>query len=151
MNKEKTKSSCEDLKSSNIKVIGVGGAGISVIRRMKEKNIQNIEYIAIDTDSQALNTLDEKGVLKIQIGKDLTKGDGTGMDLEKGAKSANEFKKDIEEAVKGAGIIFITAGLGGGTGSGAGPVIADICKKTNALVVGVLTKPFNFEGRERLR
>src|SRR6056297_184263 len=151
MNTGKTKSSPEELKCSNIKVIGIGGAGVSVIRRMKEKDIKNIEYLAIDTDKQALDTIDHKDLSKVQIGKKITKGDGTGMDLEKGAKSALEFEKEIEEKIKGAGIIFISVGLGGGTGSGAGPIIADICKKTDALTVGILTKPFNFEGRERLR
>ncbi len=151
MNKEKDKTTPKNLKNSNIKVIGVGGAGVSVIRRMTEKNLKNVDYLVIDTDEQALNTIDKSEVYKIQIGKSLTKGDGTGMDIEKGKKSALEEKKDLEKAIKGAGIIFVSVGLGGGTGSGAGPVIADVCKKTNALVVGVLTKPFNFEGKERLR
>ncbi|KKU14688.1 MAG: Cell division protein FtsZ [Parcubacteria group bacterium GW2011_GWB1_45_9] len=130
-----------------IKVIGVGGAGGNAVSRMVERNIRGVEFISINTDAQDLDfSLARK---KIYIGKNLTKGLGTGMNPELGRQAAEENKQDILDAVKGADLIFITAGLGGGTGSGASPVVAELAKETGALTIAVVTKPFTFEGAQR--
>jgi len=133
---------------SKIKVVGVGGAGGSTIKRMLKAKIPGVEYVAINTDSQALQTI--KGqVKKIRIGKILTKGLGTGADSELGQAAAEQNTQEIKEALKNADIIFITAGLGGGVGTGASPVVADIARKTKALTLAIVTKPFIFEGAQR--
>jgi len=133
---------------SKIKVVGVGGAGGSAIKRMLKAKIPGVEYVAINTDSQALQTI--KGqVKKIRIGKILTKGLGTGADSELGQAAAEQNTQEIKEALKNADIIFITAGLGGGVGTGASPVVADIARKTKALTLAIVTKPFIFEGAQR--
>jgi len=131
-----------------IKVVGVGGAGGSAIKRMLKAKIPGVEYVAINTDSQALQTI--KGqVKKIRIGKALTKGLGTGADPELGQAAAEQNTQEIKEALKNADIIFITAGFGGGVGTGASPVVADIARKTKALTLAIVTKPFIFEGAQR--
>ncbi len=150
MNKKESKSN-NISKHSKIKIIGIGGAGISVINRMLKRDIGEVSYTIIDTDKQALDSINGDKIEKIQIGKKITKGDGTGMNFEKGKESALTDKEKLQKIAQKNGIVFIAAGLGGGTGSGAGPIVADICKNTNALTVGVLTKPFSFEGRERLK
>ena len=150
MTKNKLKSD-KSLNASKIKIIGVGGAGISVVKRMLQKNISQVDYIVVDTDEQALDSLDLDGVKKIQIEKNITKGADASLHLDKDKENILKNKEELKKIANKAGIIFIAVGLGGVTGSGIGPVVADICKKSNALTVGVLTKPFNFEGRERLR
>lgn len=132
---------------AKIKVVGVGGAGGSAINRMIKSKIQGVEFIAVNTDAQALHHSDAD--LKIHIGKTVTKGLGAGMDPEVGKGAAEESQADIAEALKGADMIFIAYGLGGGTGTGAAPVVADIARQSNALTVAVLTKPFSFEGSQR--
>ena len=135
---------------TKIKVVGVGGAGCSVIKRMLKAKIPGIEYVAINTDTQSLSNLRSTNLKKIRIGKRLTKGFGTGMDVLKGEAAVSGYNKNIKDAVKGADIIFLIIGLGGGTGTGAGPVIADICASSKALTICILTKPFKFEGRKRI-
>jgi len=134
-----------------IKVIGVGGSGANTISRMARFKMQGIELLAVNTDAQALRF--SKGYLqgpkKILIGKDITKGLGTGMDSDLGKKSAEESKQEITESLKGSDMVFVTCGLGGGTGSGASPVIAEISKDLGILTVAVVTTPFSFEGEVR--
>lgn len=132
---------------ASIKVIGVGGGGNNAVNRMIENEVQGVEYIAVNTDAQALNL--SKAEVKMQIGEKLTRGLGAGANPEVGKKAAEESKEQIEEALKGADMVFVTAGMGGGTGTGAAPVIAQIAKDLGALTVGVVTRPFTFEGRKR--
>lgn len=136
-----------DNKSAVIKVIGVGGAGGNAVNRMIDEGVQGVSFIAANTDVQALNS--NKAENKIQLGPKLTRGLGAGSHPEVGQKAAEESQQTIEEALKGADMIFITAGMGGGTGTGAAPVIAKIARETGALTVGVVTKPFTFEGPKR--
>jgi len=130
-----------------IKVLGVGGSGSNTISRIAKFNVQGVELIAINTDAQALHF--SKASKKILIGKDTTKGLGAGMDMAQGRKAAQENKEEIAEVLKGADMAFITCGLGGGTGSGAGPIIAGIAKNSGILTVAVVTSPFSFEGEQR--
>jgi cell division protein FtsZ len=130
-----------------IKVIGVGGSGSNTILRMEKFNIKGVELIAINTDAQALHFC--KAHKKILIGKNITKGLGTGMDASLGQKAAEENKEEIAEVLKGSDMIFITCGLGGGTGSGASFVVAEIAKNLGILNVAVMTTPFSFEGVQR--
>ncbi|MFA7244381.1 MAG: cell division protein FtsZ [Patescibacteria group bacterium] len=130
-----------------IKVIGVGGSGGSVLTRMINSKLRGVEFIAINTDAQAL-AFNESPV-KIQIGKDTTRGLGAGADPEVGRKAIEENKEEVYEALKGADMVFVTCGMGGGTGTGAAPFVADIAKELGALTVGVVTKPFSFEGQRR--
>ncbi len=132
---------------AKIKVIGCGGGGSKAVNRMIEHGVQNGEFIAVNTDAQALNL--SKAETKLQIGEKLTRGLGAGANPEVGKKAAEESKELIEEALAGADMVFVTAGMGGGTGTGAAPVIAQIAKELNALTVGVVTRPFLFEGRKR--
>ncbi|MGY3714002.1 cell division protein FtsZ [Sutcliffiella cohnii] len=132
---------------ATIKVIGVGGGGNNAVNRMIEHGVQGVEFIAVNTDAQALNL--SKAEVKMQIGGKLTRGLGAGANPEVGKKAAEETKEQIEEALKGADMVFVTAGMGGGTGTGAAPVIAQIAKDLGALTVGVVTRPFTFEGRKR--
>ncbi|TLS35250.1 cell division protein FtsZ [Pseudalkalibacillus caeni] len=132
---------------AQIKVIGVGGGGSNAVNRMIEQGVQGVEFIAVNTDAQALNLA--KAETKMQIGGKLTRGLGAGANPEIGKKAAEESKEQIEEALEGADMVFVTAGMGGGTGTGAAPVIAEIAKELGALTVGVVTKPFTFEGRKR--
>ena len=130
-----------------IKICGVGGGGGNILTRMYKKKTEGVDFIAINTDMQGLHFT--KADKKVNIGLNTTKGLGAGMDPELGKKSAEENAKEIEDILQGADLIFITCGLGGGTGSGAAPIIAQIAKKTGALTVGVVTKPFTFEGVKR--
>ncbi len=130
-----------------IKVIGVGGAGCNAVNRMIDSGLHGVSYIAVNTDRQALNS--SKAELKVQIGEKLTKGLGAGGNPEVGQKSAEESLEAIEHNIQGADMVFITAGMGGGTGTGAAPIIAKASKLSGALTVGVVTKPFTFEGRRR--
>ena len=133
--------------SANIKVIGVGGAGCNAVNRMIESNLKGVSFIAVNTDRQALNN--NRAETKIQIGEKLTKGLGAGGNPEVGQKSADESIENLETIIEGSDMVFITAGMGGGTGTGAAPVIAKAAKSMGALTVGVVTKPFTFEGRKR--
>lgn len=130
-----------------IKVIGVGGGGNNAVNRMIEHGVQGVEFIAVNTDAQALKL--SSAEVKLQIGEKLTRGLGAGANPEVGKKAAEESKEQIEEALRGADMVFVTAGMGGGTGTGAAPVIAQIAKDLGALTVGVVTRPFTFEGRKR--
>ncbi|MDX1770028.1 MAG: cell division protein FtsZ [Planococcaceae bacterium] len=130
-----------------IKVIGVGGGGNNAVNRMIEHGVQGVEFIAVNTDAQALNL--SKAEIRLQIGAKLTRGLGAGANPEVGKKAAEESREQIEEALRGADMVFVTAGMGGGTGTGAAPVIAQIAREIGALTVGVVTRPFTFEGRKR--
>lgn len=132
---------------ADIKVIGVGGGGSNAINRMIEANLQGVEFIAVNTDSQALYR--SKAEKKIQVGGKLTKGLGAGADPEVGMKAALENEDEILKALQGADMVFVTAGMGGGTGTGGAPIIARLAKQVGALTVGVVTKPFMFEGKKR--
>lgn len=134
---------------ANIKVIGCGGGGNNAVNRMIVEGLKNVEFIAVNTDKQALML--SEASQKIQIGDKLTKGLGAGANPEIGEKAAQESKDEISEAIKGADMVFITAGMGGGTGTGAAPVVAEIAKSMGILTVGVVTKPFPFEGRRRMK
>ncbi|MDK6863429.1 cell division protein FtsZ [Nosocomiicoccus ampullae] len=132
---------------ASIKVIGVGGGGNNAVNRMIDEGMQNVEFIAVNTDGQALNL--SKAESKIQIGEKLTRGLGAGANPEIGKKASEESREQIEDAIQGADMVFVTAGMGGGTGTGAAPVVAKIAKEMGALTVGVVTRPFSFEGRKR--
>jgi len=130
-----------------IKVIGVGGGGNNAVNRMIEHGVQGVDFIAVNTDAQALNL--SKSEVKLQIGAKLTRGLGAGANPEVGKKAAEESREQLEEVLRGADMVFVTAGMGGGTGTGAAPVIAQIARDLGALTVGVVTRPFTFEGRKR--
>ena len=132
---------------ANIKVVGVGGAGNNAVNRMIESGIEGIEFIAVNTDAQALFT--SKAQTRINIGRATTRGLGAGANPDIGKKAAEESSEELKNALSGADMVFVTCGLGGGTGTGAAPVVAEIAKSLGALVVGVVTKPFAFEGQRR--
>ncbi len=132
-----------------IKVIGVGGGGNNVVNRMVKSGTKGVDFIAVNTDKQALSV--SSATFKIQIGEKLTGGQGAGSDPEVGRKSAEESRNAVSKALEDADMVFITAGMGGGTGTGAAPIVADIAKEMGILTVGVVTKPFNFEGRRRMQ
>ncbi|MUV36215.1 Cell division protein FtsZ [Lentibacillus sp. JNUCC-1] len=132
---------------ATIKVIGVGGGGSNAVNRMIEHGVEGVDFIAVNTDSQALNL--SKAEVKLQVGDKLTRGLGAGANPEVGKKAAEESREQIEDTLQGADMVFVTAGMGGGTGTGAAPVIAEIAKEQGALTVGVVTRPFTFEGRRR--
>ncbi len=132
---------------AKIKVVGVGGGGGKAVNRMMQSKIRGVEFIAINTDAQDLQGLQVP--IKIHIGKNSTRGLGAGMNPELGFRAAEESHEEIREALRGADMVFITCGLGGGTGSGAGPFVAEVAKSSGALTIGVVTKPFAFEGRQR--
>lgn len=134
--------------NTKIKVVGVGGSGSNVISRMMKCKIKGVELVAINADAQDLQKA--KAHRKVRIGKDLTRGLGTGMNSEIGREAAEEQREEIQEALKGSDMVFITCGMGGGCGSGAAPVVADIVKKSGALTLAVVTKPFSFEGIQRM-
>ncbi len=138
----------ESDKSAKIKVIGVGGAGGNAINNMISANLQGVKFIAANTDAQALEI--SQANLKIQLGNQLTEGLGAGANPDVGRDAALENKDEIREALAGSHMVFITAGFGGGTGTGAAPVVADICKEMGALTVAVVSKPFSFEGKKRM-
>ncbi len=131
-----------------IKVIGVGGAGNNAVNRMVDSGIEGVEFISINTDKQALML--SKAETKIQIGEKITRGLGAGANPDIGAQAAEESKSDISEAIKGADMVFVTSGMGGGTGTGAAPIVASIAKEMGILTIAVVTKPFTFEGKKRL-
>lgn len=132
---------------ANIKVVGVGGAGNNAVNRMIDAGVEGIEFIAINTDAQAL--FNSKASTRINIGRATTRGLGAGANPDVGKKSAEESSEEIKNALAGADMVFVTCGLGGGTGTGAAPVVAELAKSLGALVVGVVTKPFSFEGARR--
>ena len=129
----------------NIKVIGVGGGGGNAVNRMIESNIQGVEFIAVNCDKQVLLT--SSAPTKIGIGEKITKGHGAGSDPSVGEQAAEESLEDIANVVRGADMVFITTGMGGGTGTGAAPVVAKVAKEMGILTIGIVTKPFSFEGR----
>ena len=133
---------------ATIKVVGVGGAGNNGVNRMVENGLKSVEFISVNTDRQQLNV--SKADKKIQIGEKLTRGLGAGANPEVGKCSAEESKTEIAEALKGADMVFVTAGMGGGTGTGAAPIVAEVSKEMGILTVGVVTKPFPFEGKRRM-
>ncbi|MDD5363191.1 MAG: cell division protein FtsZ [Ignavibacteria bacterium] len=137
-----------ETSGAKIKVVGVGGGGGNIINSMVDKGIEGVEFIAINTDLQALEI--SKADIKIQIGKSVTKGLGTGMNNDVGEKSAEESREEIARALAGSDMVFITAGMGGGTGTGASPIVARVAKSIEALVVAIVTKPFHFEARPRM-
>ena len=130
-----------------IKVVGIGGGGVNAVNRMIEVGLKGVEFIAINTDAQALLMSDAD--VKLDVGRELTRGLGAGADPEVGKKAAEDHAEEIEEVLKGADMVFVTAGEGGGTGTGGAPVVAKIAKSLGALTVGVVTRPFTFEGRRR--
>ncbi|MDN8579041.1 cell division protein FtsZ [Corynebacterium bovis] len=132
-----------------IKVVGVGGGGVNAVNRMIDENLQGVEFVAINTDAQALMLTDAD--VKLDIGREETRGLGAGANPDVGRRSAEEHKDQIEEVLEGADMVFVTAGEGGGTGTGAAPVVANIAKKQGALTVGVVTRPFSFEGPRRTK
>ncbi len=134
-------------QSAKMKVIGVGGGGGNAVNRMIDENLQGVEFISVNTDAQALDR--SKADLKIQIGKRLTRGLGAGARPEIGRQAIEEDRQEVAEALKGADLVFITCGMGGGTGTGAAPIIAELAKDSNALTVGIVTRPFQFEGKKR--
>lgn len=137
-----------DIQSfANIKVVGIGGAGGSAVNRMKDAGLVGVEFIAINTDAQALHN--SKADVKVHIGRDTTRGLGAGADPTTGESAAYESREEIEKVLEGADLIFVTIGAGGGTGSGAGHVVAEIARGLGILVIGVATKPFSFEGEKR--
>ncbi|AQQ15630.1 Cell division protein FtsZ [Corynebacterium glaucum] len=132
-----------------IRVVGVGGGGVNAVNRMIEEGLKGVEFVAINTDSQALLFTDAD--TKLDIGREATRGLGAGANPEVGRTSAEDHKQEIEESLKGSDMVFVTAGEGGGTGTGAAPVVAGIAKKMGALTIGVVTRPFTFEGKRRTR
>ncbi len=134
--------------TATIKVIGVGGAGNNAVNRMIDAGIKNVEFISVNTDRQALQL--SKASTKIQIGEKLTRGLGAGANPDIGAQAAEESRTEVAEALRGADMVFVTAGMGGGTGTGAAPIVAGTAKEMGILTIGVVTKPFTFEGKKRL-
>src|SRR3982074_1642584 len=130
-----------------IKVVGIGGGGVNAVKRMIDAGLKGVEFIAVNTDAQALLMSDAD--VKLDIGRELTRGLGAGSDPEVGRQATETHKQEIEEALKGADMVFITAGKGGGTGTGGAPVVAEVAKQLGALTIGVVTRPFAFEGRRR--
>ncbi len=134
---------------ARIRVIGVGGSGNNAVNHMVTSKVRGVDFIAVNTDAQDLHR--SKAPKKIHIGRNLTRGLGTGMNPELGNKAAEETKEEIQEALKGSDMVFVTCGMGGGTGTGAAPVVAQVARELGALTVGVVTKPFGFEGQQRSR
>src|SRR5437867_4338096 len=130
-----------------IKVVGIGGGGVNAVNRMIESGLKGVEFIGMNTDAQAL--LMSEADVKLEIGRDATRGLGAGSNAEVGRRAADEHRTEIEEILKGADMVFITAGEGGGTGTGGAPVVADVAKNLGTLTIGVVTRPFSFEGRKR--
>ncbi|PCI30812.1 cell division protein FtsZ [Candidatus Kaiserbacteria bacterium] len=134
---------------ARIRVVGVGGSGNNAVDHMINAKVRGVDFIAVNTDAQALHH--SKAKKKIHIGKNLTRGLGTGMNPELGRRAAEETKEEIHEALKGSDMVFVTGGMGGGTGTGAAPIIAQIARESGALTIGIVTKPFTFEGQQRAR
>ncbi|MCI8601228.1 MAG: cell division protein FtsZ [Oscillospiraceae bacterium] len=138
----------ESERATNIKVVGVGGAGGNAVNRMVNDGVQNVEFIAVNTDKQVLDV--SKADIVIQIGEKVSRGHGAGGNPERGQKAAEENREEIMAALKGTDLLFITAGMGGGTGTGAAPVVAEVAREMNILTIAVVTKPFSYEGRKRM-
>jgi cell division protein FtsZ len=134
---------------ATIKVVGVGGGGSNAVNRMIAEGLNGVEFVAINTDAQALQL--SQATRRIQIGGKLTKGLGAGGRAEMGERAAEESREDLEQAIQGADMVFVTAGMGGGTGTGAAPIVAEIARRSGALTIGVVTKPFMFEGTPRMK
>ncbi|NLE69026.1 MAG: cell division protein FtsZ, partial [Clostridiales bacterium] len=134
---------------ASIKVVGCGGGGANAVNRMVDAGLKGVEFIAVNTDKQALST--SRADKKIQIGEKLTKGLGAGAVPDIGKRAAEESREEIAQHLKGADLVFVTAGMGGGTGTGAAPIVADIARDLNCLTIAVVTKPFQFEGKQRMR
>src|SRR5438270_12227456 len=132
---------------AGMKVVGVGGGGVNAVNRMVEVGLKGVEFIAVNTDAQALLMSDAD--VKLDVGRELTRGLGAGAQPEVGRKAAEDHRDEIEEVLKGADMVFVTAGEGGGTGTGGAPVIASVARKLGALTIGVVTRPFSFEGKKR--
>src|SRR2546427_5225130 len=130
-----------------IKVVGIGGGGVNAVNRMIESGLKGVEFIAINTDAQTLLMSDAD--VKLDIGRETTRGLGAGSDPDVGRRAAEEHREEIEEIIKGADMVFITAGEGGGTGTGGAPLVAEMARELGALTIGVVTRPFGFEGRKR--
>lgn len=137
------------VQNAHMKVVGVGGGGGNAVNRMIDEDLEGVEFISVNTDAQALKS--SKSQLKIQIGKKLTRGLGAGARPEIGRQAMEENRDEIERALAGADLVFITAGMGGGTGTGAAPIIAEIARQQGALTIGIVTRPFLFEGKKRMR
>ena len=133
---------------AKIKVIGVGGGGCNAVNRMIEAGVKGVEFIVANTDLQVLNA--SPAEIKLQLGESITGGLGAGANPNVGREAAMESRSEIEEVLRGADMVFVTCGLGGGTGTGAAPIIAEIAQSLNALTVGIVTKPFKFEGKKRM-
>ncbi len=138
----------DSFQYAKIKVVGVGGGGTNAVNRMIASGLRGVEFIAVNTDAQALAV--SQAPVRIQIGAQATRGLGAGANPEVGEKAAEESRQELADALKGADMVFVTAGMGGGTGTGASPIIAEVAKQSGALTVAVVTKPFPFEGRKRL-
>src|SRR5580698_11075975 len=132
---------------ARIRVVGVGGSGGNTINHMVTTHVEGVDFIAVNTDAQDLHK--SKAKKKIHIGKTLTRGLGTGMNPDIGKQAADETREDIQDAIKGSDMVFVTCGMGGGTGTGAAPIVAKIAREMGALTVGVVTRPFVFEGKRR--
>ena len=132
-----------------IKVVGIGGGGVNAVNRMIEVGLKGVEFIAINTDAQALLMSDAD--VKLDVGRELTRGLGAGANPDVGRQAAEDHREEIEEVLKGADMVFVTAGEGGGTGTGGAPVVARIARSLGALTIGVVTRPFSFEGKRRRR
>ncbi|MFZ0492899.1 MAG: cell division protein FtsZ, partial [Acidimicrobiia bacterium] len=130
-----------------IKVVGVGGGGVNAVNRMVDAGVRGVEFIAVNTDAQTLLMSDAD--VKLDLGRDITRGLGAGADPDVGRSAAESHREEIEEILRGGDMVFVTAGEGGGTGTGAAPIVAEIAKSSGALTVGVVTRPFGFEGRRR--
>ncbi len=130
-----------------IKVVGIGGGGVNAVNRMIEEGLKGVEFIAINTDAQALLMSDAD--VKLDVGRELTRGLGAGANPDVGAQAAMDHREEIEEVLKGADMVFVTAGEGGGTGTGGAPVVANVARSLGALTIGVVTRPFGFEGKRR--
>lgn len=139
---------CKQSYNAVIKVVGIGGGGVNAVNRMIEEGLKGVEFIAVNTDAQALVMSDAD--VKLDVGRETTRGLGAGADPEVGRRAAEEHLEEIEETLTGADMVFVTAGEGGGTGTGGAPVVARIAKSVGALTIGVVTKPFSFEGRRRM-
>src|SRR3954447_9106858 len=136
-------------QNARIKVIGVGGGGNNAVNRMIEEGVEGVEFIALNTDAQALQY--SKAGITMQIGATLTRGLGAGANPEVGKLAVEESRSQIEEVLEGADMVFVTAGMGGGTGTGAAPAVARIARELGALTIGIVTRPFGFEGKKRMR
>lgn len=132
---------------ANIKVIGVGGGGSNAVNRMIDSGLQGVDFLVANTETQALDN--SKADIKIQLGEKLTKGLGAGANPQVGEEAAQESREEITKALSGSDMVFVTAGMGGGTGTGAAPIVAECAREMGALTVGVVTKPFTFEGKRR--